>query len=390
MKSVIDPLESTVKNTFTVVDRAERNKVAQIFVDLAQNNNLEGILEEVPETHSDPNRSIFTVMVDGEKVAYKTDPKYYGCIAGYSTPTATLATGIFKGAAQALRVGATTSPAFIGRNLIRDNIFAAISSQNGFVPFLDAIRGIKAIMHDKEALAEFKAAGVPMSTFVGTNRRSVAQALDALVGGDKSWHDMKPAELAINLLKASWGKAQDLSELVEMGTRMGEFIKARKNGMSVEEAGLAAKELTLNFNRAGVYSRKYNQLVPFFNAAIQGGDKMARLLFNKDKKVRQHTMLALAKYIVLPSLLLWTINHDKDWYKELPDDVKNGSWVFKVGDTIFRMPKPQESGVFFGSGIERTLDALVNKDPKYMSQWAQTTKDALLPNIIPTLVLPIL
>ena len=390
LRSVIDPLESTVKNTFTVVDRAERNKVAQIFVDLAQNNNLEGILEEVPETHSDPNRSIFTVMVDGEKVAYKTDPEYYGCIAGYSTPTATLATGIFKGAAQALRVGATTSPAFIGRNLIRDNIFAAISSQNGFVPFLDAIRGIKAIMHDKEALAEFKAAGVPMSTFVGTNRRSVAQALDALVGGDKSWHDMKPAELAINLLKASWGKAQDLSELVEMGTRMGEFIKARKNGMSVEEAGLAAKELTLNFNRAGVYSRKYNQLVPFFNAAIQGGDKMARLLFNKDKKVRQHTMLALAKYIVLPSLLLWTINHDKDWYKELPDDVKNGSWVFKVGDTIFRMPKPQESGVFFGSGIERTLDALVNKDPKYMSQWAQTTKDALLPNIIPTLVLPIL
>ncbi len=381
-RNVIDPLESTIKNLFAICDKAERNKVAQIFVDLSEDNKAGKFAMPVEATSSDPNNSIFTVMVNGEKQAFKTDPEFYGALAGYTEAPATIVSSLFKSTAQALRTGATISPDFIVRNLVRDTIFAGISSKTGFVPVIDSAKGMWALKHDKQLVEEFKAAGVPMSNFVGSNRRSAALTLDKMAGGDKSWRTMPIKKLVSTLYEA----VQDASELAESGTRMGEFMRARKQGLSIEEAGFLAKELTLDFGRSGIYGRKVNSAVPFFNACIQGSDKMYRLLRYNPRK----TTIALAKYIMLPSLMLWAMNYDKDWYKELPDDVKNGSWVWKVGDTIFRLPKPQEAGVLFGSGMERFLDACANNDPKAIADWAKYMLDVLSPNVLPTLVLPLL
>jgi len=381
-RKVIDPLESTIKNLFAICDKAERNKVAQIFVDLSEDNKAGKFAMRVEATSSDPNNSIFTVMVNGEKQAFKTDPEFYGALAGYTEAPATIVSSLFKSTAQALRTGATISPDFIVRNLVRDTIFAGISSKTGFVPVIDSAKGMWALKHDKQLVEEFKAAGVPMSNFVGSNRRSAALTLDKMAGGDKSWRAVPIKKLVSTLYEA----VQDASELAESGTRMGEFMRARKQGLSIEEAGFLAKELTLDFGRSGIYGRKVNSAVPFFNACIQGSDKMYRLLRYNPRK----TTIALAKYIMLPSLMLWAMNYDKDWYKELPDDVKNGSWVWKVGDTIFRLPKPQEAGVLFGSGMERFLDACANNDPKAVADWAKYMLDVLSPNVLPTLVLPLL
>lgn len=381
-RNVIDPLESTIKNLFAICDKAERNKVAQIFVNLSEDNKAGKFAMPVETTSSDPNNSIFTVMVNGEKQAFKTDPEFYGALAGYTEAPASIVSSLFRSTAQALRTGATISPDFIVRNLVRDTVFAGISSKTGFVPVLDSVKGMWALKHDKQLLEEFKAAGVPMSNFVGTNRRSAVLTLDKMAGGDKSWRTMPIKKLVSTLYEA----VQDASELAESGTRMGEFMRARKQGLSIEEAGFLAKEITLDFGRAGIYGRKVNSAVPFFNACIQGSDKMYRLLRYNPRK----TTIALAKYIMLPSLMLWAMNYDKDWYKELPDDIKNGSWVWKVGDTIFRFPKPQEAGVLFGSGMERFLDACATNDPKAVGDWAKYMLDVMSPNVLPTLVLPML
>ena len=118
------------------------------------------------------------------------------------------------------------------------------------------------VEHDKQLVEEFKAAGVPMSNFVGSNRRSAALTLDKMAGGDKSWRAVPIKKLVSTLYEA----VQDASELAESGTRMGEFMRARKQGLSIEEAGFLAKELTLDFGRSGIYGRKVNSAVPFFNA----------------------------------------------------------------------------------------------------------------------------
>lgn len=115
----------------------------------------------------------------------------------------------------------------------------------------------------------------------------------------------------------------------------------------------------------------------------RAGDKMIRLM--KDDPVG--TVTALGKYIVLPSVILWALNHDEDWYKELDPNIKNTCWCLPGG---IRIPKPQEAGVFFGSGIEMVLDMATKTDPEAMGEWAEAFKDAALPNFVPTLVLPLL
>ena len=382
-RNVIDPLETTVKNTYMILNRAERNKVAQLFVDLSHENGIGEFIEPVDRETSDPKNSIFTVMVDGKKQAFKTMPEFYSAIAGCNEQGAGAIGSLVRSAAQCLRTGATISPDFIFRNLVRDTIFAGISSKTGFRPLIDTIKGMQALRHNKELAEEFKAAGVPMSNFVGTNRRGAAETLNKLTGGDKKFHKLDPRRI----ISALYEMAQDYSELIEEGTRMGEFMRAREQGLSIEEAGFLAKEITLDFSRSGTYGQKYNQAVPFFNACIQGGDKFVRLM----KQEPRATFMGVTKYIILPSLALWCMNHDEDWYKDLPEDVKNGSWCIKTGDTIWRIPKPQEAGVLFGSGMERFLDMVNDENPKAMKNWAREYfLGTCMPNFIPTLVLPMI
>lgn len=376
-RNVINPLESTVKAVAVMCNRAERNKVGQMAVELAQKGGLDAVIQEAEGTVADPKNCIFTVMFDGKKQAYKTTQELYGPIVGYNLPAAGFVLGVARNAARLLRAGATTSPSFIIRNLIRDTIFAGVSSKNGFIPIVDTIRGAYALAHDPRLRAEFKVAGVTQFNFYSSSEQ-IVKSLDEMAGG-KAWKDRSAADIWRALMKYP----AFASEFIESSTRMGEFMKARKKGASLEEAAQAARELTLDFSRSGVQGEKVNQIVPFFNAVLQGGDKMVRLI--KQDPVGTGTKLAM--YIVLPSLALWALNHDEDWYKEIDLEVKATCWLLPGG---LRIPKPQEAGILFGSGIEAVLDQAFNKDPEAIGNWIKVFVGNMAPSIMPTIFLPLI
>lgn len=376
-RNVINPLESTIKAVAVMCNRAERNKVGQMAVELAQKGGLDAVIQEAEGTVADPKNCIFTVMFNGKKHAYKTTQELYGPIVGYNLPAAGFVLGVARNAARLLRAGATTSPSFIIRNLIRDTVFAGVSSKNGFMPVVDTIRGAYALARDPRLRAEFKVAGVTQFNFYSSSEQ-IVKSLDEMAGG-KAWKDYGAADIWRALMKYP----AFASEFIESSSRMGEFMKARKKGASLEEAAQAARELTLDFSRSGVQGEKVNQIVPFFNAVLQGGDKMVRLI--KQDPVGTGTKLAM--YIVLPSLALWALNHDEDWYKEIDPEVKATCWLLPGG---LRIPKPQEAGILFGSGIEAVLDHAFNKDPEAISNWAKVFGGNMAPSIMPTIFLPLI
>ena len=376
-RNVINPLESTVKAVAVMCNRAERNKVGQMAVELAQKGGLDAVIQEAEGTVADPKNCIFTVMFDGEKKAYKTTQELYGPIVGYNLPAAGFVLGVARNAARLLRAGATTSPSFIIRNLIRDTVFAGVSSKNGFTPIVDTIRGAYALARDPRLRAEFKVAGVTQFNFYSSSEQ-IVKSLDEMAGG-KAWKDYGAADIWRALMKYP----ALASEFIESSTRMGEFMKARKKGASLEEAAQAARELTLDFSRSGVRGERWNMYIPFFNAVLQGGDKMVRLFKNDPVG----TSAKLAMYIILPSLALWALNHDEDWYKELNPEIKATCWCLPGG---IRIPKPQEAGILFGSGIEAMLDAAFNKDPDAIGNWSKVFATNMLPGVLPTIALPII
>ncbi len=373
-RGVLNPLETILKSYAVMLNRAERNKVALMAVKNAKDADLHELIEEVPGTTADPKNCIFTVLVNGKKKAFKTTQDLYGPIVGYNLPAAGLMFGVARTAARMLRTGATMSPSFILRNVLRDTVFAGIASKNGFIPVVDTIRGAMALWKDPAMRAEFEAAGVTEFNFYSSQDARI-KSLDAMAGA-------KPVSVW-EMMKAVFSNLEAASDFFESSTRMGEYMKARKNGLSMEEAARAAREVTLDFSRSGRIGEQVNQVVPFFNACLQGGDKMARL-FHEDFV---GTSLKVFKYIVLPSLLIMAMNWDKDWYKDLDPDIKNNYWC--LGRNI-RVPKPQEAGVLFGSGIEALFEQAAGKDKEAVGNWLKAFSSNMIPGVVPTLFLPIL
>lgn len=373
-RGVLNPLETILKSYAVMLNRAERNKVALMAVENSRTADLHELIQEVPGTTADPKNCVFTVLINGKKKAYKTTQDLYGPIVGYNLPAANLAFGVARTAARMLRTGATMSPSFILRNVLRDTVFAGIASKNGFIPIVDTIRGAIALAKDPAMRAEFEAAGVTEYNFY-SSQKSRIKSLDAMAGET-------PAS-AWEIMKAVFSRLEATSDFFESSTRMGEYMKARQKGLSMEEAARAAREVTLDFSRSGRIGEQVNQVVPFFNACLQGGDKMVRL-FREDFV---GTSLKVFKYIVLPSLLIMAMNWDEDWYKDLDPDIKNNYWC--LGRNI-RIPKPQEAGVLFGSGIEALFQQAADKDKEAVSNFLKAFSSNMIPSVLPTLILPLI
>lgn len=383
-RGVLNPLESVLKSYSVMLNRAERNKVGLMAVNAAKTAQLHDLIKEVPEVKgkdgkvvnavADQKNCIFTVLVNGKKKAYQTTQELYSPIVGYNLPAAGLCINVARMAAHMLRTGATMSPSFIVRNFLRDTVFASISSKNGFIPFVDSIRGALALWNDPAMRAEFEAAGVTEFNFYGSQNARI-KSIDTMAGA-------KPVGMW-QMAKWLFTNMEAASDFVESSTRMGEFMKAKEKGLSMEEAARAAREVTLDFSRSGVVGEQINRYVPFFNACLQGGDKMVRL-FREDFV---GTSLNVFKYIMLPSLLIMAMNWDEDWYKDLDPDIKNNYWC--LGRNI-RIPKPQEAGVLFGSGFEALFQQAADKDKEAVENWLKAFSSNMIPGIVPTLFLPIL
>lgn len=373
-RGVLNPLETILKSYAVMLNRAERNKVALMAVENSRTADLHELIQEVPGTTADPKNCVFTVLINGKKKAYKTTQDLYGPIVGYNLPAANLAFGVARTAARMLRTGATMSPSFILRNVLRDTVFAGVSSKNGFIPIVDTIRGAIALAKDPAMRAEFEAAGVTEYNFY-SSQKSRIKSLDAMAGET-------PAS-AWEIMKAVFSRLEATSDFFESSTRMGEYMKARQKGLSMEEAARAAREVTLDFSRSGRIGEQVNQVVPFFNACLQGGDKMVRL-FREDFV---GTSQKVFKYIVLPSLLIMAMNWDEDWYKDLDPDIKNNYWC--LGRNI-RIPKPQEAGVLFGSGVEALFQQAADKDKDAVSNFLKAFSSNMIPSVLPTVILPLI
>ena len=387
-RAIIDPIESMVRMTVTLLNKCQRNKVGQALARI--NQDFEGmgsiIAKDPTLKHEDPKKCAFSVYVGGKKVIYRTTPEVYTILTDVDETGASVLESILQPFASALRRGATISPPFIVRNFTRDTVTAGITSQTGFIPVVDSFRGMYKLTTDKQFKMDYLASGAPMGTFI---RSDVHGAKDLLseITGDKYSSWPKGLKQIAQFISAIWNHYDKFANLVEDGTRAGEFMRARKKGISLEEAGYLAKEVTLNFGRHGKAGKHINRAVPFFNATIQGTDKFIRAF--KKNPARASFMTAVT--IILPSVIAWALANgdDDDWYQDLDANTKYTNWCFKIGGAHILIPKPQEAGILFGSGVEAVLNQMMGKDPQAMKQWARQFKEVLMPNIFPTMMAPI-
>ena len=388
-RPILDPITSLSQMAVSMISKCERNDVAKTFVKLGQDFAGLGdvVVRDPTLKHADPTAFAFTVWQNGEQVAYRTTPEIYDALTNNDAQTNRFTIKMASSIAQTLRTGATISPSFIVRNLLRDTMSATVNSKTGFyLPFVDNVRGAWKLHFDKEFSAEYHASGASMSTYMRADADSSRDLTKELLGHKYDSYPVVVKQVR-QLISYAWHKYEKFGNLIEDSTRAGEFRRARNQGLSIDQAGQLAREITLDFSRHGKKGQMINKYVPFFNATIQGTDKFIRTF--KDNPMR--AILNTVIWIILPSLGLWAINHDDDWYKELDENTKYTNWAIPLpGGTHLLIPKPQEVGILFGSGIEAVLNQMTGTDPHGMKEWARQYAEAMTPSLYPAVVRPLI
>jgi len=318
------------------------------------------------------------VAENGQKKYYTVPSEVAKAIDYYTPKEVHTAIKIMRIPARFLRAGATLSFEFMARNPVRDQFSAFVYSNYGYNPFTDFYKGMYNLLKKTDLYKEYKAAGGEQSYFVSVDRQSTNLTARNLVGYKKKG---KERFATLNPLEA----LRMFSEWTEKGTRLGLYAKAKEKGATGLEAMAESREGTLDFGRLGTQGKAINQIVAFWNANVQGTDKMARSF----KRYPGRTAMRAFLGITLPSIALWFINHDDERYKALPQWQKNFFWVIILEDgPIIRIPKPFELGLVAGSMFERILDFVYENDPEELKSIAEAIKDGALPGVIPTSVLP--
>lgn len=390
-RDIVDPLESVISNTFRVVSAIERNKVGQSFVKLSRIKGMGDLCEEVKGTPRATD-STFYVWEGGKKRTYATSPELLEALKMTNQEGMSMFVKVLRVPAGWLRSGATLSPEFILRNPVRDMISASLYSKHGFIPVWDTVRGLSLYLKKGKEYWDYMNSGAAQSAMVSLDR-------DYLHG---QMRDLLKKKSVLSMCANPIEALRAFSEATEMATRLAEFDLAKKGytgignrlfgkerqPLSNTEAGIEARDVTLDFGRHGRKTQSWNQMVAFFNASIQGTDKMIREFKEHPAQMTAKTFIG----ITLPSVLLWYLNKDDPRYQELPQWQKDIFWVIPGKDTLYKIPKPFELGILFGTVPERVMQYMYDKEkgrngPGFKGLGESITSN-LLPSAIPTGFLP--
>lgn len=213
-----------------------------------------------------------------------------------------------------------------------------------------------------------------------TSNGELWQKYLAMGGSDASLFDFEqgyivPKEGIPNKIIEKISKA---NFLVEQAPRFAEFLriynKSDKSYNALMEAMYGAADITVNFGRSGTWGKFINNnLVPFFNPAIQGTSKTLRTITGDGnvqgkKNFAKHMANIVGKGVLL-GVAPTMINHilleafGGDDYDDLNERDKDMYFLIPTGDgKYFKLPKGRVLSVI-GGFVRRGFDyATGNKD----------------------------
>ena len=363
------PIQQILSNTFRIADIAWQNRIATSIASMADvmPEYIEKLkVPRIPVKDADGNivkdkkgndvyrqidnydpKNAITVFVKGKKQFYKVDPAILKGIEQMRPDELGFITKFFSFPATVLRAGATLVPEFWLKNVMRDMLGAFIMNPDRPTP-IDTVKGLTAIMGNADLYKQWMQSGGSFNSYMELSDNGLEKAQKEL---------LNPKGRIAKYLTQPWKMPEAASLALEQSVRLGVYSAAKKAGKSDLEAGFESRDATLDFARGGSASKMINRFVPFFNAGMQGADKLYRSMRDNPKAT---SMYALAT-ITMPSILITGYylhgapEEEKKEYLEIPQWQRDTFWVFKSGGEWRRIPKPFSLGYIFGSTPERFL-----------------------------------
>lgn len=358
----------------------------------------------------------FEVFRHGKREVYKTDPLVAEAIKTLdgNSGAQNIVVKMARAITTVKRVGISLMPDFILRNFIRDQVSSGAFSKAGAVPFWDTVQAMGDIVSKNQNYQNWLKAGGANGAFLELGEKYMNQNIF------KTMDETGVSARVWNVVRKPVEYLELAGSITEQATRLAEAKRVRGNeisGTKIFESGFASREITIDFQRMGAKVSALNAITAFANAGLQGLDRTGRA-FKEDPG---GVALKAGMYITAPSVLLWWANKDDERYKEIPRWQKDHFWIIPTDSwekesapgesmnlpehmvrinedghreinkgVIYRIPKPQELGLLFGSVPERILEAFFTDHPKAFEDFGKTIAEMITPSVIPDVVTPIM
>ncbi|HHQ4757362.1 TPA: LPD38 domain-containing protein [Aeromonas hydrophila] len=396
-----DLLENIFTSTSKLIDASMKNMAAQKTVwNLADT----GLIEVVAKPNMmdwralKNGKDLITVKLEGEDYMIRVeDPDLYRAMTFFDRQPFGSMVNMASKAKRLLTAGVTASPEFMLRNFLRDSLSSWAISKDGFKPVIDSIKGVKKTLAMDGSTIDVMFSGASflggyvngndptaMADTVRKSLRRKGMTPEQIARYEKSI--IRNAAQAKGVVANVWEKYNRYGEALENANREAVYDAAIKAGKSYAQAAFESKDL-MDFSMLGAARAIQGaaMILPFFNARLQGLGKLTRELRDNPREIAKR-----AGMITAMSLGLLAANWDDERYEELPDWDKDANWHFFVGDQHFRIPKPFEIGVMFGTIPERMMRAMGDKDSgaQFGKAVARAIGDTFALNPTPQIVKP--
>lgn len=307
--------------------------------------------------------------------------------------------------------------AFVTKNLVRDLLTSLINTQSAapvwdFRDFLNAIKmsGIPArsffFTWMQQLTQEFKYSTVVPWLKSAAKREAatkptqdLSRRLGLMAGSIKNESfTNRETTRTIRGMAPTWrGKVIGMYEYLTGMMNSGESVsRVTELDLLVREMGgyenfesmsfetrvkllLAMKRVSTNFTVGGTTAMQFNQIIPFFNAAIQGPRDTLRAVFGHGEEVARKKISRAIKLYTLPTIALWLMYKDDDWWNNMPAEDKARNWYIPLADStiVLQIPMPFEIGTFFAGAPLAMLDAWNQESPNEVNRFFHANAEGL-------------
>ena len=431
-RDILDPVESIYSNTFHLIKLAERNAALIEFVEFItkhkdsfpdiykkvgkprkidiERKELEKILDVTSKNFiSDkavenfqifrrefltPDSTSIGVIFKGKFEVWEVGKELAEAMKDFDPRTMKSVVKFFGAPARWLRAGAIASPDFMFPNILRDTVTASIFSKYAFIPIWSSLEGIITLTLGKSGLGK-KSQAIYQKWIRSGGMQSTLVSLDRNIYDKAAFKILNEGPIR-NKIVTPLEMLRIASEISENMTRLSEFkrayTKSKKSKLtekeSIERAGFESRDVTIDYSKMGMKMKAINQLAAFTNARVQGYTK----LIDAFKQRPGRAMTAITASIILPSVYLWFVNKDDPIYKRQEEWVKTNYWIIIHDGVPYKIAKPFEPGVVFGTGTEQFLDWLNTEHPDELTDFLKDFGITQTKNIfsaIPTAVMPV-
>lgn len=166
----------------------------------------------------------------------------------------------------------------------------------------------------------------------------------------------------------------DFNDMMENAIRLSAYKVALDKGLSKQDAAILAKDLTVNFDKKGQWTSNINSLYAFFNASVQGTERIARTLLGPaGRKIMYGGMIAGG----VQAMMLAAAGYGDD---DPPEFIRERNFIVPLaGGKYMTIPYPLGFNIFPNFGRTATELWLYGKPGDRIANLSAAIADSFNP-----------